>query len=229
MQKPAPLLFVVYLLLAVGVIAYAFLPSPEVVPAQTVPVVERKMEIEVQLTETLRAEIEQQIADYTTQITERESRGEYALDLYFLRAPQYNRLGKLGLALADYQLVVSGDPGNETAWNNLGDLVVDMGDVMAAEEYYKNALQQDPSEVAYNKLYRYYTQYREEDRDQAIVLLLNQALIDNPDTVAFYVKLGRWYVEHDQKKEAVSAYQHAAILSPDSEAIRQELQSALAL
>lgn len=225
-SKPSFLMLFVGVLLTVGAVVYLVIRPADVV---VTPPVERLSEIEVNIPDDKRAKYEAQVIEYTAEITTKEAAGTYALDSYFLRGIVYQRLGKLALAYSDLQIVVAGDPGNETAWNNLGDIVMDMGDVMAAEEYYKNAIAQDPSEVAYNKLYRYYTEYRKADRDSVIPELLKQALVDNPNAASFYVKLGRWYVEHGDKDKALSAYRQAAVLSPDSEAIKQELNAVMAL
>lgn len=227
-SKPSLLIVFVLLILAAGAVAYLFVLKPsESVP--TPPPVERLSEIEVNLPDDKRAEFEQTVADLTTQITDKEAAGAYALDLYFLRANAYQRLGKLQLAFADYTVVTSGDPGNETAWNNMGDIVIDMGDPMAAEDYYKKAIEQDPSEIAYNKLYRYYTSYRMDDRTDQLIPLLKQALIDNPESSSFYVKLGRLYVAQGDIDQALSAYRQAAVLAPDSEEIKEELRKTMAL
>lgn len=170
---------------------------------------------------------EQQIIELTEQINDKQAVGEYVLDLLFLRGGYYQKIGQLKLAFDDYQTVVDGDPANETAWNNMGDVRLDVGDINGAEAYYLKAIENYPGEVQYNKLYRYYSVYREDDRFEAIGPLLLQAVSDVSDSTSLWVKLGRWYVAKGDKDKAVSAFGQAAILDPENQAIKDELNEAM--
>lgn len=186
-------------------------------------------EVTPTLSEENKVIYEKELLTLSQQIADREAAGEYALDLYFLRGGYYQRLGFLKLGFEDYQKVVDGDPGNETAWNNMGDIRIAAGDILGAEVYYVSALEKDQSAVQYEKLYRYYTTYRASDRSAEVGALLLQAINDVTDNASFWVKLGYWYLAQGDKENAVNALRQASILNPDNQAIKEELEAAQAM
>ena len=186
-------------------------------------------EVPTNLDAERQAKYEAEVIDLTMQIETREAAGEYVLDVYFNRAADYQRLGKLRLAFEDFEKVVAGDSTNETAWNNMGDIRIDMGDIDGAEQYYKNSIREYPTEMSYTKLYKYYLEYRMDDRQNALEPLLLEAIKTVGPTPLLYVKLGRFYIEAGDRDKAVAAYRQAAVLDPDNEAIKEELREALAM
>ncbi len=220
------LLWFIGAVLVGGAVVYFAVSNP---PTFADPYAGLVTEITPSISDDKKAEYEAHIAEVTAEIATKSAAGEYVLDVYFVRGGDYQHLGKLKLAFEDYQTVLEGDPENETAWGNSGDLRIAMGDVEGAEMYYKKAVEVYPAETTYNKLYRYYLQYRAEDRDAAVETLLKEAMEKVGPSVPLYVKLGRWYVEHNDRENAILAYRQAAVLDPDNQSIKDELQKALAL
>ena len=221
---PSKLLLVVVAVLIAGAAVYLLLPKAQELPSD--PFAGYPTEITSQLSPEKQTQTEEEIAALTTQINDKVAAGEYALDLYFMRGGDYQRLGHLQLAFADFETVVSGDPHNETAWNNMGDILVTIGNIEPAEAFYKQAIEATPSENTYNKLYRYYTQYREDDRFEAIGPLLTEAIAAVQSKAPFYVKLGRWYLDKGDKEQAVRSFEAALELDPENQELKMELDAA---
>lgn len=186
-------------------------------------------EVDRHLSDALTAQYKQMIADLTTQIQTAEATKQYDLDLYYNRAYNEFRLGELKEAFEDYQKVVAGDPNNETAWANLGDLRVQMGDVNGAEHYYQQYVAVYKDEISYDKLYNYYLTYRKADRSDRIEPLLKQAVIDVPESLSLLLNLADWEMQLKNYSAALDDYRQANLRKPNDPQIQADLQKAIQL
>jgi tetratricopeptide (TPR) repeat protein len=177
------------------------------------------------LTPEKKAEHEADVARLTQEILDAEASGSYALHLYFERAYNLMRLGHLRAAFEDYLIVSQGDPGNETAWNNMAELMIDMGDPIAAEGYFVKAIEAYPADSTYNQLYEYYMQYRTEDRMDVIGRLLENQIAENGGSVPAYVHLAEWYLAQGNTDKALEYYRQAIQLDPENEALKEEMRA----
>ncbi len=177
------------------------------------------------LTAEKRAEHEADVARLTQEIIDTDATGAYNLHLYFERAYHLSRLGHLRAAFEDYLVVSQGDPGNETAWNNMAELMIDMGDPIAAEGYFLKAIEAYPADSTYNQLYNYYMEYRTEDRMDLIGPLLQNQIAENGGSVPAYVHLAEWYLAQGNKEKALEYYRQAILLDPDNEALNDEMRA----
>ena len=186
-------------------------------------------EVDNQLPPALTAKYQKEIKDLTDQMSQKETANQYDLDLYYLRAHDEFALGQLKEAFNDYQKVIVGDPKNETAWGNLGDLRIAMGDVNGAEHDYQQSIAAFPDEIAYTKLYNYYLTYRKADRADRVEPLLVQAIKDVPGNSALYVDLARWQMQRKEYDAALNSYREAVQLDPKNTDLNSEMQKAIQL
>ena len=176
---------------------------------------------------------EEDIAEFDLQISILQAvidagADDYIYDEYYQIGYYQFRLGDLKAARAAYEIVVEGDPGNETAWNNLGDIFVEMGDVEGAENMYLNAIEALPSEQAYRKLVQYLETYHP-GRVEDVGGLLKQAVEDNPSSGSLWAMLAEWYVDQEDYESAVAAYNTAVELRPNNSALKSDLEEAIRL
>lgn len=185
------------------------------------------------LTEEQIAEYEAQIEAYKLEIAEKEAAGTYVLDVYFQLGFYEYQLGLLKEAFETYTIVNEGDPDNETAWNNLGDIRIRMGDINGAEEYYLGAIENDQlSQSRYEKIYRYWDEHRPDRHDQIGPMLelgIERISAAGGQPVSLYTKLGAWLIEEGRYDEAVEAYAQANLFDPDNMAIQEDLEAAIDL
>ncbi len=232
-MKSQKILYAIVFLLVLGGVVYGFVnknrseDEPAVVTFLTEPPQGAALEIPCDLPQENCDVYEARAAELTTEIQVAESAGEYSLHLYFERGVQYQYEGKLGLAFADLTKVTQGDPNNETAWNNLGDIIIQMGFPLLAEPYFEKAVEVFEYPTAYNRLLRYWNQYLKAERFDRIGPLLQEAINKTDSDFPYYYQLGEWNMEKGDYLNAQKAFDQAAILEPGNEDVQELLKKVL--
>ena len=149
-------------------------------------------------------------------------------------------LGSLKKTVGDYQgaeeaWLKAGEirPYNSTSFGNLSDLYANF-----TKEYDKvepalrtaieNSLGEEKNVYFYRNLYDFYRFQLEDNQGAKDVLL--EAIQNNSKSAELYVLLAQFYQEQGDKQEAITNYQKALELNPDSQSIKRdldELQSGL--
>lgn len=126
--------------------------------------------------------------------------------------------------LAEDNLVeaVQSTPKNSEAWNQLGIISFERGDLEEAKERFKKAAKLHPLNATYQR--NIAIVYAEQKEFDVAILLLNKAVELNPLDASNFIVLSKIEWLNNQKKNAVNAIQLALKLDPaNTEA--QELSS----
>ncbi|GEM_PF-3247170 len=205
----SPLIVVLALLVILATAAYAWRraqPSVPILPVQEV--VDRGM------TDEDRARFEARLADAVAQADAAEERDVFLL---LQVGNAYYTLGRLGEAVAVYQDILSMNPNDAPALENMGQTLLEMGNYPAAFEAWQRAAAVSPDETTYIRMADLVRDYMPESRD-AIRLLLEAAVANVGQTYALMVRLGDWYAGEGQYDRAVSHYEVALQLQDDPQA-----------
>ncbi len=191
-------------------------------PRLTDPYYGLQKTIEVQMTDDIRATINQRIALTQASIAAAEATGEKIdLDLYVSLASDYLFLGDLVSAREYSELALEGNSINPTSWDNYGSILERMGDYAKAKEAYTTAIATEGKEEYYRDLISLIEKYYPEDVDQLEDILLT-AVDDIGQTPWLMVKLAQWYEGHGDCERAKAHMKVATTLDPESESMAQE-------
>jgi tetratricopeptide (TPR) repeat protein len=118
------------------------------------------------------------------------------------------------LALAEYQTMQLINTDHPTGWMNLGNLHLDMGDAVQAEEAYRKAMAEHPDFIpAYVNLADL---YRTTSRDQEGFDILMQALEVDSTHPSVHHALGLVHVRLGNSDSALTYLKHAVDLAPEA-------------
>jgi tetratricopeptide (TPR) repeat protein len=134
----------------------------------------------------------------------------------------YYKLGRLDLAIKEYQTSLEYSPHFIFSRNNLGLIYAELGKTDLAVEEYKKAILSDPSyEKSYYNLGNVY--FAEGDLDQAIEYYLQAIRADARYEKAF-VALGKAYYQKGLVEEAKKEWRRALELNPENREVKKALQ-----
>jgi tetratricopeptide (TPR) repeat protein len=135
----------------------------------------------------------------------------------------YYTIGELKLAEEQYRDILSTLPNDAPALENLGQVQLEKGDYEGAEESWLKAVSASPYELTYLRLADLIRERIPEHKDRLKPLLEN-AVANLGQTYALMIRLGDWYAADGQYDRAVSHYEVALQLEPDSPDARQQLE-----
>ena len=128
--------------------------------------------------------------------------------------------GDLAGAKEQYERILLTHPTDAPAHENLGQTLLEMGDVAQAEEHWRAAIASSPYEVTYIKLADLIDASFFE-RHAEIQPLLEEAIATLGQSPALLVRLGNWYRQEKDFERALSHYQVALRLQPENTSLIQ--------
>ncbi|KAK3259253.1 hypothetical protein CYMTET_31740 [Cymbomonas tetramitiformis] len=130
--------------------------------------------------------------------------------------------GMLEDALRSYQAATQASPPYVPAFNNLGNLHLELGHVEEAERAYRTALALNPAELDVRLLVNLGVLLASSNRSAEAEACYNHAIASDPSDAEAYFNLGSLHMRERRLKEAQSAY--TAALAQDPERASTHLQ-----
>ena len=179
---------------------------------------------DIQMTDEIRALIEQRIAVTRASI---EAQGEEVdADLYILLANDESLLGNLDRAREAAEKAVQLNPLNFAALNLLGSIEEDMYDYDAAREAYKATIDQTPDVEEFYRDYVVLMQAHWPEEREEIKAALEASIADYGRTAWNVTELARWYTTEGDCERAEDHYDLATKLDPGNAGLAAEAEAA---
>jgi len=134
----------------------------------------------------------------------------------------YHAVGELGKAKDTYARILIQSPDDVPALENLGTTLYDMEDYHGAEEAWVAATELAGSELHILRLVELIDEHIPEHKDR-VKPMLELAISELGQSPGLLTALGEWYFEQADYDRAISHYQVALTLDPDSESIQKRL------
>lgn len=135
----------------------------------------------------------------------------------------YYAVGDLAKAKAAYEDILSTNPKDAAALENLGQTLIEMVDYAGAEARLRAAADESAYEPTYLKLADLIDEHFPERRRE-IQGILEAAIGNLGQTPGLLTRLGKWYADNGMYAEAISHYEVARQLAPDDNAIEDEIE-----
>lgn len=156
------------------------------------------------------------------QIVEKDAAGKHDISLTLQLGNMYYTMGKLALAVEQYQSILKDHPKDAPALEAMGQAYLEMGDFSGAERSWRSALAIEPLEDYYIRLADLIDQHFA-DREADIRPLLEQAVTNIGQTPGLLARLGDWYAKNNDLPAAISHYEVAQTLAPSDDSIKQTI------
>lgn len=132
-------------------------------------------------------------------------------NVYIKKADNYANKKMYDLALKEFEKAVELNPKDFVAYNNIGILYKQQGQIKKAMEKYAKALEMNPSyPLTYNNIGNIYLESGQYD---AAIRFYKKAITLDPDKAAFYDNLGKACKNKGMIKEAEEAFKKASELN----------------
>ncbi|MFH1253233.1 MAG: tetratricopeptide repeat protein [Candidatus Uhrbacteria bacterium] len=135
------------------------------------------------------------------------------------------QLGDLAGAKEDYEHILTINPQDAPAHENLAQAFYEMGDFVSAESHWRAALAASPWEVTYIKLVNLIDE-KFPARHAEVQTILEEAIATLGQMPVLLVRLGDWYLSEGDYSRALSHYQIAKQLEPTDQGIEQKITEA---
>ncbi len=221
-QRTILMVAAVFVLLLVGFFAWrqtaAWKESGE---AQTNSFLER---VDRGMKEEDRAMFEGQIQKLQAELQEKQGKGERDVNLLLRLGNAYYTIGELAESAKYYRDILSTNPNDAPALENLGQTQLEMTDYAGAEASWRRALQSSPYELTYVRLVDLINERIPEHRPQ-VKEILEHGIVNLGQTYSFMIRLGDWYALQNDFERAVSHYEVAVQLNPESLDAKKQLEA----
>ncbi|TAK03549.1 tetratricopeptide repeat protein [Patescibacteria group bacterium] len=165
------------------------------------------------------AKFEERIAAQEAAVAE----GERDISELLVLGNLYYSVGDLKKAAAAYRDILSSNPNDSAAHENLAQALIEMGDYAGAEAQLRAAADVSAYEPTYLKLADLIDEHFPARRAE-IQVILEAAIGNLGQTPGLLTRLGKWYADNGMLKEAISHYEVARQLAPDDQAIQAEIE-----
>ena len=107
-------------------------------------------------------------------------------------------------ALAHYKQALAGKPDFADAWNNMGAVLAEQGDLDAAREAYQKAVEADPTRAAYHRNLASFKRFEPGDPQLAVMeqLIRNLASVPEHERVDLQFALAKAYADLKQHERS---------------------------
>ena len=167
-----------------------------------------------------RALFEEKVRTLENELSEKQAKGERDVNLLLRLGNAYYTVGALKRAAEPYRDILSTNPNDAPALENLGQTQVEMQDYEGAYESWRRAVNIEPYETTYMRLIDLIDEYLPEYRPQ--IKEISEAAIANiGQTYGMMIRFGDWYASEEQYDRAVSHYEVALQLNENAEARKQ--------
>ena len=135
----------------------------------------------------------------------------------------YYAVGELGLAVEQYNDILSSNPTDVPALENLGQAQIEMQDYQGARDSWQKAIDLSPFETTYLRLADLINKFMPENKAD-VKIILEHAITNLGQTPDLMIKLGDWYADNGDFERAISHYEVALQLVPENEAAREQME-----
>ncbi len=170
-----------------------------------------------------RVKFDAKLAEIRSQIAEAEAGGKRDVSLYLQLGNWLYATGDLGLAAEAYRNILSTNPQDVPALQNLGQTLLEMGDVSGAEQVWRLSLTLEPSEDYYIRLANLIAE-NYPARQAEVQPLLEDAISTLGQTPALLIRLAMWYEAKGDFDQAISHYEVALQLEPDNQSLKDKIR-----
>ena len=216
-QRIASILVSILMLVAIGFFAWrqtAAWKDPEGTTETFLERVERGMRSED------RAVFESQLQQLQHEWDEKHAKGERDTQLLLRLGNAYYTIGELKLAADQYRNILSTNPNDAAALENLGQTQLEMGDYLGAEATWVKAIDASPFEATYLRMVELINVHIPEQHAR-VKDILEHGITNLGQTYGMMIRLGDWYASEGQYDRAVSHYEVALQLNENAEARKQ--------
>ena len=170
-----------------------------------------------------KAIFDQQVADKQKEVDELAAKGERSLVKILQLGNLYYSVGNLEKSAGQYRDILSTNPQDPPALENLGQTLYEMHDYEGAAVSWQNAIDASPYEVTYLRLADLLVE-KFPARNADVKLVLEHAIANLGQTYGIMIRLGEWYARSGQYDRAVSHYEVALQLSPKNDEARKTME-----
>ncbi len=163
------------------------------------------------------------LADLLAQQEKNKTDGTRDINLLLRIGVQYYILGEVKHAADSYRDIISTNPNDPAALENLGQALQEMGDYAGALEAWQRAVNAAPTESTYLRIVDLIDAHLPEYKDR-IPAVVEHGIANLGQTYGFLIRLGDWYAGQGDYVRAVSHYEVALRLSENSDA-RETLET----
>lgn len=208
---------VLVILILVGFWAFRAAPvtapnNSGIIGTSIVDIVDRGMSPEQEQT------FRDKIAEFEATVAKNEADGARDISVILQLGNLYYTVGDLKTAASWYQNILQTNPEDSPALENLGQVEFEMGNFDGAKTSWLKAVDIAANEMIYIKLADLIEE-RFPEQNAKIQGLLETAIANNGQTVGLLVRLGQWYADRGMYDEAISHYQVAKQLDPETQGI----------
>lgn len=191
-------------------------PNPDVEPTAVVSQVERG------LSEEEKQSLRDRISTMETQVNDNEANGARDISVILSLGNLYYELGELEVAASWYRNILTTNPADAPALENLGQVLSEAGDYAGAEQSWRAALDIEAYEPIYLALADLIDQ-RFPERTAQVQGILEVGIANLGQTPGLLIRLAQWYESQGMLDEAISHYEVARQLAPKDERIVEEI------
>lgn len=201
---------------AVAVVALVVIGAIQKFPQLTDPYAGLKTTLEVQMSDSTRALVQQKLETAKASIAASEIAGEKVdINLYLTVAEQYYILGDLVAARETYEAYLALNPASYVAWNSYASVLEFMEDYEAAGPAFQKAIDGLKIEEYFRDYAEFLaTHYPEKESEYKAVL--DSAFAQLGQTAWTMQVLGDWYFDHNDCVLGRDHYKVAQKLEPEN-------------
>lgn len=167
-----------------------------------------------------KAAFEQKLADKQKEVDEIVAKGERDITKILQLGNLYYTVGNLEKSAEQYRDILSTNPQDPPALENLGQTLYEMRDYEGAAVSWQKAIDASPYEVTYIRLADLLVE-KFSERNEDVRLILEHAVVNLGQTYGVMIRLGDWYARNNQYDRAVSHYEVALQLNPNNDEARR--------
>lgn len=199
------------------VLLFGFLFWRARTPSVSAPQPALRTSVDRGLSPDVRAAFESRLDAMLKQKEEAAAAGTRDLTLILRLGNQYYQMGQLADSAAQYRDILSTNPGDAAALENLGQTLLEMEDYAGALESWQRAFASSPTEMTLLRIVDLIVQHNQ-SQDDRVGPLLEQGISTFGQKYDFLIRLGDWYARRGDYERAVSHYNVALQLEDNADA-----------
>lgn len=176
------------------------------------------------LTPEVETQFEERLTAQLAEIKSVESAGKRDVSLYLALGNTYYSLGRLGEAVDAYRNILSTNPNDPPALQNLGQAQLEQGDLAGAEDNWRKALRVEPDEGFFLRLATLIADQTPPRPIEDERILLESSVSTLGQTPSLLYRLGQWYERQGRLEEAISHYKVSLQLQGEDPALAQAIK-----
>lgn len=176
------------------------------------------------LTPEMKTQFEERLVTQLGEIKKIENEGKRDISQYLVLGNLYYSLGRLGEAADAYRNILSTNPNDSPALQNLGQALLEEGDKAGAEDNWRKALLVEPEESYFLRLANLMAEQAPARSVEDERILLESAVATLGQTPGLLYRLGEWYERQGRYEEAISHYKVSLQLGGEDASLAQTIK-----